>query len=205
MARNRKRLRLEAGGQPGGAGRDGSRGGSRGEMIGGHKLPDGRDDAKRRDEELADELRRMPALITPTELSELTGMHVNSIRRGIKEGRIPADKVNGRWMVPAALLLRNTFRYMQGEDGIDLAAAEIAGAREQARMDKLAEMERKSLAELDDAEREVDRLHAAWEHAMERAARAKYRAEKAAARAVGCEVEEAHRGTGEDGGAACVA
>lgn len=33
--------------------------------------------------------------MTPQQLADVTGEHVNSIRRGITEGRIPADKVNG--------------------------------------------------------------------------------------------------------------
>ncbi len=41
----------------------------------------------------------LPLFLTPQELAEVTGEHVNSIRRGILEGRIPADKVNGRWHV----------------------------------------------------------------------------------------------------------
>ena len=38
----------------------------------------------------------LPLFLTPQQLAQITGEHVNSIRRGITEGRIPADKVNGR-------------------------------------------------------------------------------------------------------------
>lgn len=41
----------------------------------------------------------LPLFLTPRQLAECTGEHVNSIRRGIAEGRIPADKVNGRWRI----------------------------------------------------------------------------------------------------------
>lgn len=41
----------------------------------------------------------LPLFLTPQELAQVTGEHVNSIRRGIVEGRIPADKVNGRWHI----------------------------------------------------------------------------------------------------------
>lgn len=41
----------------------------------------------------------LPLFLTPLELAAVTGEHVNSIRRGIQEGRIPADKVNGRWRI----------------------------------------------------------------------------------------------------------
>lgn len=41
----------------------------------------------------------LPLFLTPQQLADVTGEHVNSIRRGITEGRIPADKVNGRWRI----------------------------------------------------------------------------------------------------------
>ena len=41
----------------------------------------------------------LPLFLTPQQLAQVTGEHVNSIRRGILEGRIPADKVNGRWRI----------------------------------------------------------------------------------------------------------
>lgn len=41
----------------------------------------------------------LPLFMTPKQLAEATGEHVNSIRRGIREGRIPADRVNGRWYI----------------------------------------------------------------------------------------------------------
>lgn len=41
----------------------------------------------------------VPLFMTPNELAQVTGEHVGSIRRGIIEGRIPADKVNGRWRI----------------------------------------------------------------------------------------------------------
>lgn len=49
----------------------------------------------------------LPQLITPRQLSELTGEHVNSIRRNIVEGRIPADKLGGRWLIPVDEVLPN--------------------------------------------------------------------------------------------------
>lgn len=41
----------------------------------------------------------IPMFLTPGQLAELTGEHVGSVRRGCVEGRIPADKVNGRWLI----------------------------------------------------------------------------------------------------------
>lgn len=41
----------------------------------------------------------IPMFLSPRQLAELTGEHVGSVRRGCVEGRIPADKVNGRWLI----------------------------------------------------------------------------------------------------------
>lgn len=41
----------------------------------------------------------LPLLMTPNELAEVTHEHPSSIRRGITAGRIPADKVNGKWLI----------------------------------------------------------------------------------------------------------
>ena len=45
------------------------------------------------------EVLELPLFLTPEDLARCTGEHVGSIRRGIKAGRIPADKVNGRWRI----------------------------------------------------------------------------------------------------------
>ena len=37
--------------------------------------------------------------ITPKQLGQKIGMHEGSIRRGIREHRIPAKKINGRWYI----------------------------------------------------------------------------------------------------------
>lgn len=55
-------------------------------------------------------INELPPLVTPRVLSELTGEHVGSITRGIREGRIPADKVNGRWLIPIDDVLPNARR-----------------------------------------------------------------------------------------------
>lgn len=41
----------------------------------------------------------LPYFMTPKQLADVTGEHEGSITRGIREGRIPADKVNGRWRI----------------------------------------------------------------------------------------------------------
>ena len=48
---------------------------------------------------MGNKLDELPLFMTPRQLAQVTGEHVNSIRRGITEGRIPADKVNGRWRI----------------------------------------------------------------------------------------------------------
>ena len=58
-------------------------------------------------------INELPPLVTPRVLSELTGEHVGSITRGIREGRIPADKVNGRWLIPIDDVLPNARRSMR--------------------------------------------------------------------------------------------
>ena len=49
----------------------------------------------------------VPLFMTPSELAQVTGEHVGSIRRGIIEGRIPADKVNGRWRICRDVVFAN--------------------------------------------------------------------------------------------------
>lgn len=45
------------------------------------------------------EFLELPLFLSVEDLARCTGEHVGSIRRGIKAGRIPADKVNGRWRI----------------------------------------------------------------------------------------------------------
>ncbi len=117
------------------------------------------------DGELGDVLRHLPAFMSTNELAGLTGMHVGSIRRGISEGRIPADKVNGRWVIPAAFLLRNSYRCMDGVAAADEAAAEALEAMREMRD-----------AEVDAAETEVLRAEKALQAAERRAQKAHARA-----------------------------
>ena len=134
------------------------------------------------DGELGDVLRHLPAFMSTNELAGLTGMHVGSIRRGIAEGRIPADKVNGRWVIPAAFLLRNSYRCMDGVAAADEAASEALEAMREMRD-----------AEVDAAETEVLRA----EKALQAAER---RAEKAHARASLARRSAARDGRRRDGG-----
>ena len=111
-----------------------------------------------RPQDLRAQLAAMPPLLSPAQLAGLTGAHAGSVRRGIAEGRIPADKVNGRWVIPAAFLLRNTYRFLEEADEADLRRADEA---EQAAF--AAEMEAA------EAERARERAAAAAERARERA------------------------------------
>lgn len=62
-------------------------------------------------------ISEIPTFITPADLAELTGENVASVTRGIREGRIPADKVNGRWRIASDLVFPNARREAQRRDG----------------------------------------------------------------------------------------
>lgn len=57
---------------------------------------------------MGNKFEELPLFLTPQQLADVTGEHVNSIRRGITEGRIPADKVNGRWRICRDAIFANT-------------------------------------------------------------------------------------------------
>lgn len=57
---------------------------------------------------------QLPLLMTPKQLADATGEHVNSIRRSIAAGRIPADKVDGRIYICRDLVFPNTAKGMVG-------------------------------------------------------------------------------------------
>ena len=57
---------------------------------------------------MCDVLQDLPAFLTPQQLADATGEHVASVRRGIREGRIPADMINGRWRICRDLVFKNT-------------------------------------------------------------------------------------------------
>lgn len=59
----------------------------------------------------------LPMFMTLKQLAEVTSEHVNSVRRGITEGRIPADKVNGRWRISRDKVFPNAGNG-QGDDGM---------------------------------------------------------------------------------------
>lgn len=50
----------------------------------------------------------LPLFMTPQQLADAIGEHVGSVRRGIAEGRIPADKVNGRWRICRDVVFAST-------------------------------------------------------------------------------------------------
>ena len=65
----------------------------------------------------------LPLFLTPMQLAQVTGEHVNSIRRGITEGRIPADKVNGRWRLRRDKVVPNGCGADAGDEGDAAAVA----------------------------------------------------------------------------------
>lgn len=69
----------------------------------------------------------IPTFITPADLAALTGENVASITRGIREGRIPADKVNGRWRIASDLVFANARRESKRRDIGRVAGCEMMG------------------------------------------------------------------------------
>ena len=57
---------------------------------------------------MGNKFEELSLFLTPQQLADVTGKHVNSIRRGITEGCIPADKVNGRWRICRDAIFANT-------------------------------------------------------------------------------------------------
>lgn len=49
----------------------------------------------------------VPLFMTPEQLVHVTGEHIGSIARGLREGRIPTDKVNGRWRICRDVVFAN--------------------------------------------------------------------------------------------------
>lgn len=63
-------------------------------------------------------MQSIPELMTAQQLADLLGEHVGSIRRGIREGRIPADKVNGRLFISRDKVFPNAMKGAK-EDAAD--------------------------------------------------------------------------------------
>lgn len=61
----------------------------------------------------------IPLALTPKELAKITGEHEGTIRRGIAAGRIPADKVNGRWIICRDAIFPNAMRALEIEPKSD--------------------------------------------------------------------------------------
>lgn len=53
---------------------------------------------------------KVPMFLTVREFAGLIGEHAGSVRRGIAEGRIPADKVGGRWLIYRGAVFPNAVR-----------------------------------------------------------------------------------------------
>lgn len=51
--------------------------------------------------------RSIPMFLTVKEFAALISEHVGSVRRGIADGRIPADKVGGRWLICRDMVFPN--------------------------------------------------------------------------------------------------
>lgn len=49
----------------------------------------------------------IPVMMSVEVLARVTGRSEDSVRRGIRAGRIPADKVNGCWMICRDRVFKN--------------------------------------------------------------------------------------------------
>ena len=49
----------------------------------------------------------IPVLLTPDQFAELTGRNADAVRRSIREGQIPADKVNNRYLICRDVVFKN--------------------------------------------------------------------------------------------------
>ena len=49
----------------------------------------------------------LPYFMIPKQFADVTGEHEGSIIRGIREGHISADKVNGRWQICRSVIFKN--------------------------------------------------------------------------------------------------
>lgn len=53
-----------------------------------------------------EQIRDLPALLTPAQVAEMLGMHRRTVERFAASGRFPATKFTGRWLLPKARLLK---------------------------------------------------------------------------------------------------
>lgn len=75
---------------------------------------------------MATRFEELPLLMTPKQLADATGEHVNSIRRSIAAGRIPADKVDGRIYICRDQVFPNIRKGVMGDGPAQGAAEEQA-------------------------------------------------------------------------------
>ncbi len=49
----------------------------------------------------------IPVLLTPDQFAAITGRNADAVRRSIREGAIPADKVSGGWLISRDVVFKN--------------------------------------------------------------------------------------------------
>lgn len=59
-------------------------------------------------EEASSTFEGLPMFLTTKQFATLTGTHEGTVRRGIREGRIPGERVNGRWLISKELAFPKT-------------------------------------------------------------------------------------------------
>ena len=60
-----------------------------------------------------DEFAKIPLFMTVKEAAYYTRKHAGSIRRDIETNVLPADKINGKWLICKELLFPKTYRAMK--------------------------------------------------------------------------------------------
>ena len=59
----------------------------------------------------------LPYFTAPKQLAKVMGEHEGSITRGIREGRVPANKVNGRWRTCRDVVFANAKKGASDDGG----------------------------------------------------------------------------------------
>lgn len=66
----------------------------------------------------------IPMFLTPEQFAELTGRNVDNVRRNVRAGNIPADRVNRKYLIYRDAVFSNAAAY----DRARKAGAECKGA-----------------------------------------------------------------------------
>ena len=63
----------------------------------------------------ADRFEDLPMFLTPEQVAEITNVHVKSIRRSLKNGALPGDKIGNKWVIYKYVVFGNTWKAVFGD------------------------------------------------------------------------------------------